>query len=177
MTLTEPTEAHLPYMQAAWILMRQENHPMTTVARLLAENDALKARLAVHEPAAEYVEQMALLPCPFCGSSGPTKVGYWPDRCDQNPRVRCCCGAAVGGGLFEAVDRQRWNTRALPEPKLEPAEDPLDKAADEMLAMFWESEKRLPIQIECVRAGTERYQPLWKAIRFTLAQQAKEAGA
>jgi hypothetical protein len=54
-----------------------------------------------------------LLPCPFCGRSGPTIVGYWPDMSGLNMRVRCTCGVAVGGGIDEDADRERWNTRAL----------------------------------------------------------------
>jgi hypothetical protein len=72
-----------------------------------------------------------LLPCPFCGNSGPTKIGYWTDLCGFNYRVRCVCGAAIGGGSDEAADIDCWNTRA--STHAEPAE-PVDGDAVERVA-------------------------------------------
>ena len=57
------------------------------------------------------IERVALLPCPFCGQSGPTKLGYLPDSSGLNHGVRCVCGAVMRYGDKESTIKA-WNTRA-----------------------------------------------------------------
>lgn len=52
-----------------------------------------------------------LKPCPCCGQSGPTKVGYWPDELAPQSRIRCVCGMQTIAHDFESCSII-WNTRA-----------------------------------------------------------------
>jgi len=55
------------------------------------------------------VEQVK--PCPFCGQSGPTKIGYWPDLHGLNHYMQCVCGARHGMNMGEEAAIAAWNTR------------------------------------------------------------------
>lgn len=52
-----------------------------------------------------------LKPCPFCGQSGPSKVGFWPDLAGLNERPRCVCGASMNGGITPEQQAAAWNHR------------------------------------------------------------------